>query len=811
MGDSGAQNPETNSSNNFTNVRDLSSGVAVDALPSATTNIVNDAEVVHGAINKHVFMDNGLASNAQTTTPQTIKSFLAKPFPVQQGVLSSSDNSSTFSAFDPIAGVLSNPIYKNKIDGHLAFRATTLVRLQVNAERFQQGRYILAFLPFNTSTYTAGSFFQKMHTVSKTTVTQLPHIEIDLACDTEAVLEIPYVSPASHYSILDSRFSVGTVFLYPYIPLTTGSSGSTSCEYTIWVSYKDVDLAGPTVHQSNFQFQMAKSQSTRRGALATEIEAGSAGAGPITNTLYQVSRAADVLSEIPLISAFTGTVSWASDIFARAASVFGWSNPIDLSHVGRMVQTIFPFANNADAVDESMPISLFSKNLVEPYSGFAGTDIDEMSIDFVKTIPAYIDTFNFTTSSTANSILYSKSLSPGIMYNTGNDGVNNYYVHTPVSFTANLFQYYRGSIKLTFKCAKTEFHSGRLLLAYAPYTVTAPSAPSLADTTYLHREIIDLRMGNEFSFVLPYASVVPYRDVESPFAAYGTCWLYVLNELVAPATVSSTVTFVVEVSAASDMEFAYPRPHTMENYAPAVIQSNFVFQMDSSMPNSCSIIDKNVGSSSLQDDGLSSSRLCVGEKIMSFLSLLKKSDTYSIASPINTNSLYLAPFASTVVTSTSTGDSGDNYSLFSALYGLSRGGVRIRIPMDPALNFNNNVTTYLFSNPYFVGNSPIFAGTTLYGFVTAHALKILQSVNFRSGAEVQVPQYLNFPVRVNTSATSYGASNYPFSLPTSVRNFLYFSVSGASPGFSQSTFERQASDDFQFGYFISTVPTTNYH
>jgi hypothetical protein len=803
MSSSGSQNTEINASNNFTFTHTDTTKTAVDALPTATTRMNNDAEVAHASINKRVQIDNGLSSNAVNSSEQTIKSFLAKPFPVAQGLFQSSDNSSTFSLFDPMSSVLTNSIYKNKIDGHLGFRATTIVRLQVNAERFQQGRYMLCFLPLNTSQYNGGGAFQRMHTVNKTTVTQLPHVEIDLNCDTEVVLEIPYITPASHYSILDGLFSIGSVFIYPYIPLTTGSSGSTSCEYTLWVSFKDVELAGPTIHQSNFEFQMAVK---RRGQGVSEKELDSVGAGPISNTLYSIASATDALSKIPIISNIASGVSWAADIFADAASAFGWSNPIDLSPVHRMVQTIFPYANNCDAVDESMPLSLFSKNLVEPYSGFAGTDVDEMSFDFVKQIPAYYSTFNFTLSSTQNSILYSSALNPNICYTTGNDGTKSYYVPTPVAFVSEFFNYYRGSLKFTFKCAKTEFHSGRLLVAYAPSNTNITTPPTIYDTTYLHRDIIDLRMGNEFSFVFPWASIVPYRDRASANAQYGTFWVYVLNELVAPATVSSTVTFVVEVSAPSDMEFAFPRTHSIVNYAPSIIQSNFQFQMDNSFSNSCAIVDANVGSSSIQDDGLSSSRLCIGEKVLSFLSLLKKADIYTLSSSITNNNVSLFPFSGTVAVPTDVTGIPDNLAILMSVYGFSRGGVRIRWPTPSAAQDNTTgvITSQLVSTS---GTATAIAvGGFDYG--NQHALTVKQDTSFRGGFEVTIPMYNQFPVRVNSAMLGYGSASINSSLIGGSQPTLYMYSDNNSSLFMYY-FTRAVADDFQLGYFISTVPSLN--
>jgi len=150
-------------------------------------------------------LDSGLLSNASTGFYQDIAEFLAKPYPLYNGTFSGTDNSGTFPLTDCLTNFFTHPIYSNKVSGFLGIRATFVLRLQVNAERFQQGRYLLCFAPLMTNSASGypGSLPRLTQVrATPTNVTQLPKVELDLNCDTEAILEIPYVSPYSHYNLL---------------------------------------------------------------------------------------------------------------------------------------------------------------------------------------------------------------------------------------------------------------------------------------------------------------------------------------------------------------------------------------------------------------------------------------------------------------------------------------------------------------------------------------------------------------------------------------------------------------------------------
>lgn len=64
--------------------------------------------------------------------------------------------------------------------------------------------------------------------------------------------------------------------------------------------------------------------------------------------------------------------------------------------IGRMNRTLYAYFNNFDAVDNAVSMGISSNNHVRPMIGFGGTDIDEMSIDYIKGISTWIASYSWT-------------------------------------------------------------------------------------------------------------------------------------------------------------------------------------------------------------------------------------------------------------------------------------------------------------------------------------------------------------------------------------------------------------------------------
>jgi len=298
---------------------------------------------------------------------QGIRDFLERPTLLASGSLAATDSTSLFSA-DPWALQLAG-IKGLKLAGIGLMRADIVVRLQINAVRFQAGRYILCWLPIGGTASGASAAYIRQHCANLTTITQLPHVEIDLAKETHVTLRIPFTSDQTFLPITSTTFSYGYLFLYPYWPLIPGSS-DTTCGYTCWGSFENIELSAPALPQSSFS--LSKS--------ATGKEQAEANIGPISGLSTKVAKTATILGRIPIFTAAMSSVSWLSGIVGDAAKVWGLSKPTVLSPPVRFVRELFPYMANADQQTTGQPLGLSATNEVPISIGVAPSALDEMSL-----------------------------------------------------------------------------------------------------------------------------------------------------------------------------------------------------------------------------------------------------------------------------------------------------------------------------------------------------------------------------------------------------------------------------------------------
>lgn len=425
---------------------------------------MNDAEVVTSKMNNHLSYDQFLLNTVDTGAPSTIISFLEKPFLVQTGNFQPTDTGTTFTALETPKHLLNNAVFKDKLNGFLSFRADIVYRLVINGTRFLQGRYILFWVPGGGSETndTVYSNWYNMHAATLTQVTQLPHVEIDLACDTAAEFTVPYISAFPYYSLptigTARHFgNTGTINIRPY------STATSTVSYSLWANFKNITIHGPIVPQMGTQ--------TDKEQKATKI-------APLSSVLSKVSRAALTLGEIPLLSTIATPLGWAVHAAAGAALAMGFSAPLNAGTYGRMITSRFAYMNNVDAADQSFQLAYCSSNEVSVLPGFSGTDQDELSLASFFIKPAYIRSFTWSTAQSVGVQLFNMNVGTEALATLITDGTAVATNFTPAGFVMTQFAQYRGDFKLTFKIVKTEFHSGRLVVGFYPYdrSIYAPAA-----------------------------------------------------------------------------------------------------------------------------------------------------------------------------------------------------------------------------------------------------------------------------------------------------------------------------------------------
>jgi hypothetical protein len=199
-----------------------------------------------------------------------------------------------------------------------------------------------------------------------------------------------------------------------------------------------------------------------------------------------------------------------------------------------------------------------------------GDGNDELVISRFSSRSAYICAPTWNTTDGPNTILFTTAVGPQMFTRSGTE-----IAHSPMSYIANHFQYWRGSIKYTFKVIPSPYHRGRLQISWDAGSTSLASNPQLGNANNLST-IMDLDEDSECSFVVPYMQRELFTKTYAINNTGSTLWstsnaptgswarsngvlsVRVLNRLTAPEA-SSSATILVFASACDDIEFAGPR------------------------------------------------------------------------------------------------------------------------------------------------------------------------------------------------------------------------------------------------------------
>lgn len=780
------------------------------ASTAGTTNFQNDAEVVESSIEMYTPLPTSLTGAADIGLSQSIEYFLSKPLVIASGTWSTETPLSTLYTGEFPKDMLALPVFSEKIRGFLNFRAKIVFRLVVNANPFQQGRLLMVFNPkAGVNGMIGSSRFRSL-----TALTQLPRVELDLACDTQAILEVPFINNYPWYNLATKKNTLGKLFLTPYIPKQSGT-GSANCAFTIYAHFEEVELANPT-YAAQMDWTPRNKKKGKSKQAITEAELEQSGNPPLSTGLRVAGSAMNVLSRIPLISSFAAPAGWVLNALSDTAAAWGYSKPVIQGNISRMVGKSFPNAVNADGADSSDLVALSATNCVSALPGFAGTDKDETSITYIATLPAYWTTINWPVSSATGTSLHHTNLNPTI-FKVRNDTPN----HTawdmlPVCFPAFLFNNWRGGFKVTLKFAKTQYHSGRLLFMYVPGSVYVSYGNlSSSDQSYVMREILDIRESSEFTFIIPYASDKPWMicsDDVSQTAAFNSFFMgywniQVINPLEGPSTVANNIDFVLEVSGADDIEFANSKPTTM---LPIFTAGELAAQMD--FPeDACAIQDPHVisGATTPGRDIIAPAEYCMGERANSLMQLIKRPTTLrDFSAYVSPNNMFdIRPFYRTFLNDDPeiTSFPFDLYSLISGCYAFSRGSVRLKV-FDPT----STKTLLTTSGPAQAPSStllPIIGYSnpvTLFNSIAKINLPLIYNTWGRAPiSEVQVPMFTPLPMMLNRWCWD-GLGEFV----DEQNSTMYVSYGQDGEGVGNYVAFRSVGDDYQLGMFLG-IPRIN--
>lgn len=444
---------------------------------------------------------------------------------------------------------LSVSMVRDKLIGFQYLRCGFKIRVQVNAQPFNAGRLIVMFDPL---------FVQQRYIPSNLRsfggLTGYSRVDLDLSVDTAVELDVPYLSNLSHFDLVKAIGNLGAVRIYVYSKLT----GSQKVYGTIWAQAYNIDTQMAT---GISPWNRAKIQSKSKMAEERVIERR----GLVTEIAGAVKAAAGALTGVPLIGEAARSVQWVASAVAGVASVFGWSKPIDSTIVTKVAPQFGANFTNYQGDSKAKVLALSAENETLIPSDVFGTDQDEMSLTYILSRPTYLDRFIMYNTNPVDGVIWRMPVSPAAcVKESGTDYVQ--YGNTYLSYFSQMFRCWRGTIKYHFKVVKTIYHSARIRILFVPGGFIDTDL-SLIDVSKCYSEIYDIRQLTEFEFEVPFVynqqwmSLTPLSSYLGQFCdtlSTGVIYCEVINPLTNSTNASSSIEFLVEVSAGDDFQFAYP-------------------------------------------------------------------------------------------------------------------------------------------------------------------------------------------------------------------------------------------------------------
>jgi hypothetical protein len=298
-------------------------------------------------------------------------------------------------------------------------------------------------------------------------------------------------------------------------------------------------------------------------------------------------------------------------------------------------------------------------------------DEDQMSFGYLVKKEAWIDFFNWNTTTTQNTgLLYSIQVHPMIapIFLAGANEVP-VRCMTPVSFVAYPFKHWSGSLRYRFQIVASQYHRGRLLFVFEPSLATAGT---VSDTNDRYSHIVDISEERDVTFEVNWAQKEAYRrvdtfraqklcswegpsgtigtDAEDVAACNGRINVYVLNALAAPID-TSNVKINVFISGGDSFEVRNPAGTMGQDTAyamseltvgpPTLAQSAIEgFTDQENMPEQDTTYVLNGEYTEFCKE---QSHVYFGEAVVSFRSLLKRYNYYRSLEPpesLNVNNWY---------------------------------------------------------------------------------------------------------------------------------------------------------------------------
>lgn len=457
--------------------------------------------------------------------------------------------------FNPWSLFFDNKRVVNRISNFNLMRSKLHLRVILNGNGFQYGRAILAYNPLD-----AFDDFSPTATLAEDIVqlSQLPHLYLNPTSSQGGDMVLPFFyhfnsvrQPSSLYSEL------GECYLRDINVLRHANGASDKVTISIFAWAEDITLAVPTSLDNTSLIPQSGEvdEANEKGVIS----------GPAT----ALASAANALSKVPVIGPYAKATEMPLQLIAGAAKALGYCRPTVTKNPEPFRNTAISSLAVTNVPDTAMKVTVDEKQELTIDPSISGlNEHDSLNIKSIAGRESYLTTFDWAVGTAPDTLLWNARVDPVTWSEVGTP--RSY--HFPACAMASLpFKYWSGTMKFRFQIVASNYHKGRLRIAFDPnFFDVAPEY----NVNYMH--IVDIAEKNDFTVSITNGQNVTLIDHHRPGAdsatqlhsstrftnreeGNGVLQVSVLNELTVPNSVATNdIQVNVFVSMGDDFEVFVP-------------------------------------------------------------------------------------------------------------------------------------------------------------------------------------------------------------------------------------------------------------
>lgn len=418
------------------------------------------------------------------------------------------------------------PFLADKLKYYAYFRSKIRITFRINTTKFEYGTLLISRLPFydhtNANAWRHSNLFQ---------AAQNRPILLSAQQGSTVSLEMDWINPKQYQLMSSPLPEIGTVFVHVLHPLTSVSTEPPpSISVTVFAQFVDPEVAGfapdaapptPMLRKALIAYNAAQeplfkkrlkrtqsitstdgdAQSSKKGGRTVAAEAQEKSEkGVLTGVSEAVMTIAPMLSAVPVIGEFAAPAAMAAAALHPILSMLGLNKPMDVA----VNQVVFPRGDPGlsygKGLDQLHKLSLDPKYTVSTTTGLCGTDNPQPSVKEIIMTPSLLasNSFNNTTSVGAEivRIPVHANYSPFVVVSG-----DNWYLQPYVSWYAQFFKFWRGSLKYLIRFNTSSFVTTRVRISHLVETITSSYASVSGD---LVSKVVDINGDTEVALTVPY-------------------------------------------------------------------------------------------------------------------------------------------------------------------------------------------------------------------------------------------------------------------------------------------------------------------